>query len=334
MRQDQNRPAEVLNRVTVIIRSVGERTESVCHALIKEQGIPPEAVFVVRERPFSKALRIASELAIREGRRWTYFIDADVLLRSGAIEQMVRLGESQPQKVIQLQGYCLDKFFGGPRPAGNHLYRTANLPEFISSIPDEGTNIRPETHALNELRSRRLEWVTVPYLVGLHGFEQSFQDIFRTNFVQAHKHLHLEAMFIPFWREQAAEDRDYQAALAGFGSGIEHFRAVLIDKDASYFAGSLSKMNLVEKPDLTGSVFNLQWVEATIHAWKEPATYWQRFPEGVVSSNRGLLRRFLSLWRVQVVRAGLVRGTLTGIGFGLRHLSQKFLSISKAPEVN
>lgn len=334
MKSDQKGPSGLLKRVTVIIRSAGERTEEACHALIKEQGIPPEALFVVKERPFSKALRFASELAIREGRRWTYFIDADVLLRSGAIERMVRLGESQPLKVVEIQGYCLDKFFGGRRPAGNHLYRTANLPELISSIPDEGKDLRPETYALNVLKSKGLEWVTVPYLVGLHGFEQSFQDIFRTSFVQAHKHQHFEAMLIPFWREHAATDKDYQAALMGFGSGVKHFRSVRIDKDASYFADSLTKMNFSEKRDLIVSDFSLKWVDATIRAWKEPAAHWQWFPEGMVSSNKGLVGRSLNLWRVQLVRAGVVKGTLAGIGFGLQFLSRKILSISEAPEVN
>ena len=307
----------------MVIRSVGERTESACRALILGQGVPPEAIFVVRQAPFSKSLRAGSEIGLEQKRPWTLFVDADVLLRPRSIQRIVEVAEAQSPRVCQVQGYCLDKFFGGARPGGIHLYRTSLLGEFLKSIPEEGMDIRPETRALTTMASKGFPWFLAPELVGLHAFDQTYEDIFRTCFVHAHKYSYLFEFLIPYWRSKAELDDDYRVALAGFAAGIEHTGLLRIDKNASYFSAAMARLDRVEKDVLPASTWNLSRVEKTVIGWNEPVSYWDFFPAGITSSRSGFIGRAMSGLRTQVAVKGALSGILSWLGTALLFLSRK-----------
>jgi hypothetical protein len=318
---------DYLNNVTVIVRSVGERTETVCHQLIIEQGVPPEAIFTINEAPFSKAMRVGFEIGLEQDRPWTFCVDADLLLRSGTIEQMVGLVEMQPSNVCEIQGYVLDKYFGGARMAGNHIYRTSLLHKVIDCIPEEGVDIRPETHALNRMKAKGYPWVSMPVLVGLHDFEQSYEDIFRKCFVQAHKHLSHTELFVPFWRSKSADDIDYRIALAGFAEGIKHFGEVRIDKRAQYLLDAMRYLNLESKNDLNLDQWSLARIDSIIRSWEEPEGYWQKYPFGMDANSGSILSRAVEMYRSQREKrssreSGMVvlSWLLTGAGNKLRSL--------------
>lgn len=313
----------ILHKVTVVIRSVGERTEEVCRALILEQGVPPEAVFVVRQTPFSRTLRAGTEIGLEQKRPWTLFVDADLLLRPGSIRRIVEVAEAQAPKVCQVQGYCLDKFFGGVRPGGIHLYRTSLMGEFLSCIPDDGADIRPETRALTTMASKGFPWYLASELVGLHAFEQSYEDIFRTCFVHAHKYSHLFEFLIPYWRSKVQLDGDYRVALAGFSAGIEYSGLVRIDKKAPYLLAAMARVNRLEKNDLPASAWNLNRVEETVIGWDEPESYWDFFPAGMPSSGSGFIGRAMSGLQIQIGLKGALSGILSWLGTALLFLSKK-----------
>ncbi|MCO4822492.1 MAG: hypothetical protein KC469_10515, partial [Flavobacteriaceae bacterium] len=65
--------------VTVIIRSVGERTTDACFKIISKQ-VPKTHIHIISEVPFSKAVTETFKIAIRENRNWTLAVDADLLL--------------------------------------------------------------------------------------------------------------------------------------------------------------------------------------------------------------------------------------------------------------
>ena len=307
-----------------MIRSVGERTEELCRFLILEQGVPPENVVIVRERPFSKTLRVGSEVGIDSKKPWTLFVDADLLLRKGSILRMLEIARKQPAQVCQIQGYCLDKFFGGARIGGVHLYRSNLLSEFARSIPPDGIDIRPESHALNSMEKKGFPWLIVPELVGLHGFEQSYEDIFRTTMVHAHKHDYLSTLFVPFWRSRAASDADYKVALAGFAAGIERIGSVRIDKDAPYFKEAMERTVLAEKGDLCKLGWNLERVEEIVRSWEAPHEYKEVFPDGMTSSQYSTIHRAAIMWRSLVGIFGFSGGTLAAMGRALLYLSRKY----------
>lgn len=284
--------------VTIIIRSVGERTETLCRKLILDQGVPEEAVFVINEAPFSKAMKVGFEIGIAEKRPWTYCVDADLMLRPKSILNMIQHADRQPSNVCEIQGFILDKFFGGARMGGVHVYRTSLLDRVINLIPPEGKDIRPETHALNSMRAVGYPWITVKELVGVHDFEQSYEDIFRKCYVQAHKHLGHTEQLVPFWRSKSESDMDYQIALAGFSEGIKHFGEVRIDKRAEYFKKSMRGLEARSKDEIDLSEWDLERVESMILNWVEPEEYWEKYPGGMLASRgTSILSRVLAQYK-------------------------------------
>lgn len=220
------------DQVTIIIRSVGERTETLCKKLILDQGVPEENVFVIRETPFSKAMRVGYQKGIDNGLKWTYCIDADVLMAEHAIRDMVRVANKQPDEVFTISARLVDKFFNFPRRVGNHLFRTSSLASMISNIaPYEKEGIRPETDAKNAIIEKGGIEHKIDDIIGLHDFEQHYEDIARKAYVHANKHTEYLGEFVPHWKENAAKDRDYKVALFGLSEGLKHVDNVKINKE-------------------------------------------------------------------------------------------------------
>ena len=259
----------ISDAMVVVIRSVGERTEGLCKKLVIEQGVPPSNIFFVRETPFSKTLSLSFEVGIREGRPWTFCVDADVLLRPGAIMHMLSLAVGQKGNVFEIQGGILDKFFGGSRAGGVHLYRTNLLDRGLSLIPVEGTNIRPESHMLNSMKAAGFPWRQFPYVVGLHDFEQFSRDIFRKCFVHGFKHQRFANLFTEVWREGARTDPDYEIALTGFAKGLEYYGGVRIDARADYIKDAFATLKVGEKEDLDLEKWSLGEIENVLTSWVE-----------------------------------------------------------------
>ncbi|MFC2054357.1 hypothetical protein ACFLV7_08705 [Chloroflexota bacterium] len=264
--------------VSVIIRSAGERTEQLCKELIIEQGVSPDNLFIVKEAPFSAALKTAFELGIERGLKWTLCNDADVLLRPGAVKNMIALAEQQDENVCGIEGFILDKFTSGPRKGGVHLYRSSVLLKALEYIPPEGLDIRPETHTQKALAAIGYPWKVVQYLVGIHDFEQYYKDIFRKCFVHAHKHLDLTELYLSVWREKATSDMDYVVALRGFASGVEHYGEVFIDSRQEIYQALVSELQLQEKQALALEKYSLASIEEIINNWEIPKSYRERYP--------------------------------------------------------
>ena len=215
--------------VTVIIRGVGERTQETCHQLVAQQ-VPEEHIHVIQVQPFSAAVRRGLELGYEAGRKWTLCLDADVLPSPTAIEELLSIGNATPENTFEVQGLVLDKLFSIPRPAGNHLYRTALIPKAYSGIPEEGTSLRPETDMRNFMLKKGYPWLQDKAMVGLHDYEQSYADIFRKCYLQARKHGAVGDQLLALWRDFAETDKDYQACIWGFQAGKLHVGEMRIDK--------------------------------------------------------------------------------------------------------
>ena len=268
----------VKDRVSIIIRSAGERTEQLCQQLILEQAVPPENLAVVKEAPFSAALKKSFEAGIERGLKWTLCNDADILLRPGAVETMVNLAEQQNEQVCEIQGFVLDKFFGGPRNGGVHMYRTSLLSKALERIPHGGSNVRPEFQTLQGMEALGYPYRTVPYLVGIHDFEQYYRDIFRKCFIHTYKHLEMAELLLSVWREKAKNDMDYVVALHGFANGVEHYGEVSIDSTLETYPTLLSAYHVQEKNELASGSYSLADIEELINNWVEPDLYRQLYP--------------------------------------------------------
>lgn len=266
--------SENLPDVFVLIRTVGERTEKVCEKLIYQQGISEENLKTVHSVPFSTSLLESYQAGIERGLKWTLCVDADVLLRQGSIAGAVALMEQQSSQVFELQGHVLDKFFGGPREAGFHLYRTSLLEKGVQLMPN-GNHIRPETETLNNMQNKGFPFVRAPLLLGVHDFEQYYADIFRKCFVQAHKHLYRSELLITVLKEGVEHDKDLFVGLKGFVEGLFYNGEVMIDAGQQVYKESFRKLQIEEKHEISVKDFDFHWVENIISNWKEPEIFKQ-----------------------------------------------------------
>jgi hypothetical protein len=314
----------MINNVCIVIRSAKERTEKLCKQLVLEQGIPNVNVFIINERPFSAAMRKGFELGIDSGCEWTYCVDADVLLCPGSISAMLSIAQGQDKLVCEIQGVVYDKFFGGPRPAGNHFYRSSLLKEVIQRIPEEGVNVRPEYHTLQAMKADGFFWVDVGIPVGLHDSEQYLRDIYRKCFVQAHKHAYLAEMFVETWRSQSSYDADMRVALAGFGDGIKHAGEVRIDTRQAYYAVALDQLGLEEKVPIDLSSWNGKRISQIISDWQISGLFRKYFP---VSESTDIVpnRSRLDRLRERISKRGPLIGAVYLSGAVLNKIGDKVM---------
>lgn len=262
----------------IILRSAAERTVELCRKLILDQGVPESQVLIVQEVPFSAAMKRSFRLGIASGLKWTFCIDADVLLRPGSIAYMINEAERQPENVCEIQGLVMDKFFDGPRPAGNHLFRTSLLNELIKKIPVEGVNIRPEFHALNKMKEDGYPWKQISYIVGIHDDEQYNFDIYRKCFVQGVKHLNYADLFVPLWKQNMRSDQDFKIGLKAFSDSISYDGPLYINSKQQIYANGFNQTGFDEKGPIDLSEFSLQRIDQSIRDWKESEFYLARFP--------------------------------------------------------
>ena len=208
-----------LSDITIIIRSVGERTTRLCKELIIAQGVSDQNIFIVSVTPFSDALRKCYELGISEEKKWTLCIDADVLAVTGSIWKLKDVAEKSSKKTFEIQPLVCDWLFGGIRTAGVHLYRTSLLKYAQPFVPEALDSLRPENHVLSSMQKRGFPYIVCDNKFGLHDFEQSHIDIYRKCFLQGKKHIQLAPMLLNYWHKQ--ENNDFRSAIIGFSDGIK-----------------------------------------------------------------------------------------------------------------
>lgn len=266
------------NNLTVIIRSVHERTESACYNLILEQGVSAEHIFIIHETPFSSALHKAYSIGIDQGKKWTMCVDADVLLRPGIISQIVQLADKMPEHVFETQGMILDYLFGGPKEGGIHLYRTLFLSKAVEFIIDAKEVIRPESYILHKMKSAGYPFQRLHLIVGLHDYDQYYKDIYRKCFIHAYKHTKYISLLLPYWKSVTEYSEDFIIARHGLIAGLEHRNiSITIDAKNIEIEREFSRLNIEEKK---ASVNNWcgEKVKNIINSWKTPQTFYQYFP--------------------------------------------------------
>jgi hypothetical protein len=238
------------SNLVVIVRGSYERTESNCYNLLVEV-FGYENVLIVRETPFSKSIEVSFIKGLESGKEWLLCIDADVLIEKNGLLNLIEKAKSLPEHVFEIQGLIFDKFFPVFRPAGNHLFRLKYAQKAIDCIPIEGTSLRPETDMLNKMVTLGHPWVQCDAIVGIHDFEQHNIDIFRKNFLQAHKHKYIIDKAEAYWQTQK-NDEDFVVAYLASQFGKKYNNTVFVDKKflKSEMLDCLKQNNIVDKKDL------------------------------------------------------------------------------------
>ncbi len=246
---------EATKLVTVLVRSIGERTEHLCCELLKKQ-ISSENIFIISESPFVKTLEKTFEKALEQNRKWTLCIDSDVFINGNFINEIISFAEMQDEDVFLIQGLCFDKFFNQTREVGQRLYRTNVLEYCFQFIKEATLSIRPETYIVDMVRKMGFKKLSVSSIcVGVHDYEQSYEDIYRKCFTHTKKHhSHFDMKSVSsFWEKKSYLDNDFLVALQAYKDAINYSKKVFIDKNSDFMGGfylKLQQLNLYEKKPL------------------------------------------------------------------------------------
>jgi hypothetical protein len=173
----------------------------------------------------------------------------------------------------------MDKFFGGMRKGGFHLYRSSLLPIVIEQIPTEGENIRPESHTLNKMAEKGYPRAVVPYIIGTHDEEQYNFDIYRKAFVYAEKHLDKADLLISYWKKNSQNENDFKIALKAFSDSIVNTEQLYINRDQSLYQQKFSESGFKEKKKLDINSISLDDIEQRIQRWDTDDKYYDEFPD-------------------------------------------------------
>jgi hypothetical protein len=252
--------------LAIVIRSAGERTLEVCYNLIVSQcGCSIE---IVKERPFESALRRSYEIGIQQNSAWTMTVDADVMLRKGAVRALLAAAEAMPRRYFQLQGRIHDKITGLYRRAGLRIYRTSLLAKAVKMIPSPGDEIRPEQFVTDRMQELNYPARNIGYVAGLHDYEQYYRDLYRKAFVHAHKYRDLVSIIIQRCDELKRDDRDFLIILRGLQDELRHTGVVRLDVGdfSSDLTMILTQCGLDEKTQLSGNVVGFNGIEMLLKA--------------------------------------------------------------------
>lgn len=308
-----------MENITLVIRSVKERTEQLCKKLLLEQGIAEEDLHIVREVPFSESMRKSFLTGIEKEKKWTLCVDADILARPESVKKMVEHAESQKKNVCEIQGYIMDKFFGGIRRGGFHLYRTSLLPKVLNCIPSEGVDIRPESRTLMEMAKKGYPRAVVPFVVGIHDDEQYNFDIYRKGFVYAVKHLNHTDLLINHWKKNVDNDHDFNVALHAFANSILNKGDIYINSNQQLYRKKFEESGFEEKDELDISKISLGDIEERIQNWKVDEKYYEYYPDsqGLNSQTEVFSRKLKSSFKNRgIFQTGilLISQTLLTVG--------------------
>ena len=288
---------EFLHDVTVVVRSVGERTEAACCHLLAQQ-FPKDNIFrVVNEAPHAAAFMKCLQVGMEQQRPWTLIVDADVLPLPSALAQLHALAVRAHPKILTVQGYVLCKYFGSIRPSGHNLFRTALLPKAIECVPDR-PGLLPESETVANMATLGHPQIEVPEIViGLHDYEQYYRDICCKSFLQIRRHgKYAMKVFEPLWGHGQANDADYKMALQVLHSEIELDSRQMLDyrsRPDDIIDKLMRNADLQEKEPLPSDAYSAAQIATIMDAFKPPPG---------VAAYRGLISYFSLLGPLRYTR--------------------------------
>lgn len=235
-----------IKNLTVVIRAAGERTLDLCHSLVSKQ-VEEQNIFIIEEKPFSKAVFKNFEIGYENGHKYTLSIDADTLIYKDSIQLQLNNFDKLDENYFVYKGLVFDKFFNSYRGAGIHLYRTSLLAKAIDFIPKEGTSHRPESHTYREMQKLGFHTYQDTWAVGIHDDEQYYEDIYRKFFLHAHKHKIND--IISNWDKDWINNPDFKMALKGLSDGLMYDKTVYVNKDffSRHYLNVQDQFKIVEK---------------------------------------------------------------------------------------
>lgn len=265
--------------VTVIVRSVAERTTDPCRHLLESQ-VPPENVVLVEDLAYENYVTGTYEVGMEHDRPWTLVVDADVLPRKSMVETFREIADGAAPELFASEAQVVDKFTGGPRGGGGTLYRTRLLETAFDLVPRSDDVARPETAAIRRMQERGYDaYYEGERVIGVHDFEQSYADIYRKANRYSRKDKHAVPVLCPYWRRRATDDADFEVMVAVTEwarrqQGSMSFEASQFE--AADVETLLDRLGLEEKPQLAPDDVSFGAVEKRVDVSPPPEHYRHR----------------------------------------------------------
>jgi hypothetical protein len=212
---------------TIILRTVGERTTALCRAALRKQ-VPGGAVHVVQRTPFVAALRETLALGIAGGKPYTVVVDADLLPLDTLVGVLLAGARADAGDWFEKHALIRCKLFAKKRGAGNRVYRTALLTDAMELVGEFGSALRPEYEMVRAMVGRGHGSELIKEVVGLHGYEQFYRDLYRTAYVHAVKSPVRCGAAYAGWLAQK-DDPEFAVILAAYDAGMRHRGKLVID---------------------------------------------------------------------------------------------------------
>jgi hypothetical protein len=217
--------------VILVIRSVGEKTEKVCYDIACDQ-VGEENVIIIHEKPFWKAIKKTFELGVSSNKKWTLALDADVLLKENAVDEMILNAKKYGSKLFIYQGYIFDYILGIYRGGGPHLYQSSHLEKAQNIIDSDPFIIRPETFVQKKMIAHygAIKF-TDNKVFGLHDFYQEPFDYFRKSFLHGIKDKSFSGAFFSNYCKNVFLDINFKIMLKGWVIASENSDRVELNID-------------------------------------------------------------------------------------------------------
>ena len=308
--------------VFVVVREAGERTAGAVRSLAAAE-VGEDAVATIREVPFAAALRRGLEIGAEAGRAWTLCLDADVLLRPGAVSALVAAAEDEAARdpaLFGVSGQVADALLGQVRVAGNSLYLTRRIGAALATGEFRDRKRRPETHLKRVMAAAGHPWREVPVRVGLHDDEQYFRDIFRTVFAHNRKHGRFVPYAARYWARTAPRNPDHRVALWSLriaemlddyaprpGAGVDENVAIDVRQFAPDIAALLTPAGMREKDPLPPGAITAAEVGRRMDAFEVSPEFRDDLPLIEAERRGGWRARIAGLRRHPGARAAAAR---------------------------
>lgn len=248
-----------IENITVIIRSSRERT--VPHLIKSVTTLLPGCnVHLVEKSPFFNTVVETFNIARRSSTLFTLALDGDVILDTRAPELLRNcMRDFDLNQTVRRHFRVKDKFLG-IRDAGNHLFNNRYAERFHQFLLEKGNrdSWRPESGNLRQFADtnglqRDLDPADPGHIIGLHAFEQYYQNIFwgmRNFAVKCLRDRQAVLERLKGLATQYVVDLDYAVALEGFRTGMLAKNVVLDRKRYTDISDFLQKLGTQEKSPL------------------------------------------------------------------------------------
>lgn len=192
-------------KIGVIIRSIGERTEKLCYESVS-QCIPDVNIHIVRDYfPSYKAYIKMFEIAKSRNYDWFLGIDADVVLRNDWLYIFEKqLLAKKHDDIFRYHFMIKDYITRAELSRGNHFYNgkyidlalkylkyNVRIGRFWFFYKLFGYNkklfLKPESEIQVHMLKHNLIETSSEEIIGWHGYEQYYSEIFRQYLVRYHR---------------------------------------------------------------------------------------------------------------------------------------------------